>query len=49
MSIIKTNMAKAKEILKAKIRIARESKLAELDIEFCSAVVRQKISKTMKK
>tara|TARA_Y200000002_G_scaffold329356_1_gene293416 strand:- start:117 stop:380 length:264 start_codon:yes stop_codon:yes gene_type:complete len=38
MSIIKTNMAKAKEIHKAKIRIARESKLAELDIEFQKAL-----------
>lgn len=31
-------MAKAKEIHKAKIRIARESKLAELDIEFQKAL-----------
>ena len=31
-------MAKAKEIHKAKIRIARESKLAELDIEFQRAL-----------
>jgi|TARA_X000001036_G_C20412002_1_gene697435 hypothetical protein len=38
MSIIKTDMAKAKEIHKAKIRIARESKLAELDIEFQKAL-----------
>ena len=38
MSIIKINMAKAKEIHKAKIRIARESKLAELDIEFQKAL-----------
>ena len=32
------DMAKAKEIHKAKIRIARESKLAELDIEFQKAL-----------
>ena len=38
MSIIKTDMAKAKEIHKAKIRIARESKLAALDIEFQKAL-----------
>ena len=38
MSIIKTDMAKAKEIHIAKIRIARESKLAELDIEFQKAL-----------
>ena len=31
-------MAKAKEIHKTKIRIARESKLAELDIEFQKAL-----------
>ena len=31
-------MAKAKEIHKAKIRIARESKLAELDVEFQKAL-----------
>tara|TARA_B100000519_G_C13833173_1_gene245945 strand:- start:67 stop:330 length:264 start_codon:yes stop_codon:yes gene_type:complete len=38
MSIIKTDIAKAKEIHKAKIRIAREPKLAELDIEFQRAL-----------
>ena len=37
MSIIKTDIAKAKEIHKAKIRIFREPKLAELDIEFQKA------------
>ena len=37
MSIIKTDMAKAREIHKTKIRIAREPKLAELDIEFQKA------------
>jgi hypothetical protein len=38
MSIIKTDMAKAKEIHKSKIRIARKNKLAELDIEFQKAL-----------
>tara|TARA_Y100000401_G_scaffold65257_1_gene51992 strand:- start:41 stop:307 length:267 start_codon:yes stop_codon:yes gene_type:complete len=38
MSIIKTDIAKAKEIHKANIRIAREPKLAELDIEFQRAL-----------
>ena len=38
MSIIKTDIAKAKEIHKAKIRLAREPKLAELDIEFQKAL-----------
>ena len=38
MSIIKTDIAKAKEIHKAKIRLAREPKLAELDIEFQRAL-----------
>jgi hypothetical protein len=38
MSIIKTNMAKAKEIHKTNIRIAREPKLASLDIEFQQAL-----------
>ena len=38
MSIIKTDMAKAKEIHKEKIRIARKPKLAELDIEFQKAL-----------
>ena len=37
MSIIKTDMAKAREIHKNKIRIARTPKLAELDIEFQKA------------
>jgi len=37
MSIIKTDMAKAREIHKTKIRIARAPKLAELDIEFQKA------------
>ena len=37
MSIIKTDMAKAKEIHKAYIRSARTPKLAELDIEFQKA------------
>tara|TARA_R100001129_G_scaffold151682_1_gene113927 strand:- start:367 stop:633 length:267 start_codon:yes stop_codon:yes gene_type:complete len=37
MSIIKTDMAKAKEIHKNKIREARTPKLAELDIEFQKA------------
>jgi len=34
MSIIKTDMAKAKEVHKKNIREARTSKLAELDIEY---------------
>ena len=34
MSIIKTDMAKARELHKEKIRNARKDKLAELDIEF---------------
>ena len=37
MSIIKTDMAKAKELYKTNIRIARTSKLRELDIEFQKA------------
>ena len=37
MSIIKTDMAKAKEIHKTNIRTARTPKLAELDIEFQKA------------
>tara|TARA_Y100000361_G_scaffold139479_1_gene142565 strand:- start:363 stop:629 length:267 start_codon:yes stop_codon:yes gene_type:complete len=37
MSIIKTDMAKAKEIHKNKIREARTPKLAELDIELLKA------------
>tara|TARA_B100000123_G_C25424704_1_gene294543 strand:+ start:278 stop:541 length:264 start_codon:yes stop_codon:yes gene_type:complete len=38
MSIIKTDMAKAKEIHKTNIRRAREPKLAEKDIEFQRAL-----------
>ena len=38
MSIIKTDMAKAREIHKNKIREARKDKLAELDIEFQKAL-----------
>ena len=38
MSIIKTDMAKAREIHKTNIRQARSSKLAELDIEFQKAL-----------
>ena len=34
MSIIKTDMAKAKEIHKNRIRESRKSKLAEQDVEF---------------
>mgnify|MGYP003114907601 CR=1 FL=1 len=37
MSIITTDIAKAKEIHKTNIRAARESKLAALDIEFQKA------------
>tara|TARA_B100000963_G_scaffold341497_1_gene341249 strand:- start:99 stop:359 length:261 start_codon:yes stop_codon:yes gene_type:complete len=37
MSIIKTDMAKAREIHKNNIRLARQPKLAELDIEFQKA------------
>tara|TARA_B100001109_G_C18597305_1_gene350750 strand:+ start:316 stop:585 length:270 start_codon:yes stop_codon:yes gene_type:complete len=38
MSIIKIDMAKAKELHKTNIRIARESKFTELDIEFQKAL-----------
>ena len=38
MSIIKIDMAKAKEIHKANIREARTPKLAELDVEFQKAL-----------
>ena len=38
MSIIKTDMAKAKEIHKTNIREAREPKLAALDVEFQKAL-----------
>ena len=38
MSIIKTDMAKAKEIHKNRIREARTPKLAALDIEFQNAL-----------
>ena len=37
-TIITTDMAKAKEIHKTKIRAARQSKFAELDIEFQRAL-----------
>tara|TARA_Y100000401_G_C8294291_1_gene210457 strand:- start:159 stop:419 length:261 start_codon:yes stop_codon:yes gene_type:complete len=38
MSIIKIDMSKAKDIHKENIRIAREPKLAELDIQFQKAL-----------
>tara|TARA_B100001248_G_C26968723_1_gene269247 strand:+ start:194 stop:460 length:267 start_codon:yes stop_codon:yes gene_type:complete len=38
MSIITTDIAKAREIHKTNIRNARKSKLAELDIEFQQAL-----------
>ena len=38
MSIIKTDMAKAKEIHKTNIRTARAPKLADLDVEFQKAL-----------
>jgi len=38
MSIIKIDMSKAKNIHKENIRIAREPKLAELDIQFQKAL-----------
>ena len=38
MSIITTNMAKAKEVHKTRIREARVSKLQELDVEFQRAL-----------
>jgi|TARA_R100000149_G_C5826508_1_gene103746 hypothetical protein len=38
MSIIKTDMAKARNIHKTKIREAREPKLAALDVEFQKAL-----------
>ena len=37
MSIIKTDMTKAKELHKANIRVARTPKLVELDVEFQKA------------
>ena len=37
MSIITTDMAKAREVHKARIREARAPKLAELDVEFQKA------------
>ena len=39
------DMAKAKEIHKHKIRLARKSKLAELDIEFQRAIETDDVSK----
>ena len=38
MSIITTDMAKAREVHKARIRGARSSKLQELDVEFQRAL-----------
>ena len=38
MSIIKTDMTKAKAIHKDKIRVARQPKFLELDIEFTKAL-----------
>jgi len=38
MSIIKIDMTKAKEIHKTNIRVAREPKLAALDVEFQKAL-----------
>ena len=38
MSIIKTDMAKAREIHRTRIREARAPKLAELDVEFQKAL-----------
>ena len=38
MSIIKIDMAKAKEIHRTNIRFARQPKLAELDVEFQRAL-----------
>ena len=38
MSIISTDMAKAKELHKNNIRTAREIKLKELDVEFSKAL-----------
>ena len=38
MSIITTDMAKAREVHKTRIRAARVSKLAELDVEFQRAL-----------
>ena len=38
MSIITTDMAKAREVHKARIRAARTPKLAELDVEFQKAL-----------
>ena len=47
MSIIKTDMVKAKEIHKARIRFARESKLAELDVEFQKALEKSEDTSTI--
>ena len=38
MSIITTDMAKAREVHKNNIRLARTPKLAELDVEFSKAL-----------
>ena len=38
MSIISTDMTKAKELHRANIRIERQTKLAELDVEFQRAI-----------
>ena len=38
MSLITTDMAKAREVHKTRIRAARVSKLAELDVEFQRAL-----------
>ena len=38
MSIIKTDMTKAKELFKDTVRIARTSKLAALDVEYQKAL-----------
>ncbi len=47
MSIIKTDMVKAREIHKARIRFARESKLAELDVEFQKALEKSEDTSTI--
>jgi len=47
MSIIKTDMTKAKELHKEKIREAREPLLSELDVEFQKALEKSEDTSTI--
>ena len=47
MSIIKTDMAKAKEIHKTRIRFAREPLLSKLDVEFQRALEKSEDTSTI--